>query len=77
MSLAERLRTEGYDKGILAGIVKGKMEGEAKGEAKGKMEGKMEVILKLLQQKIAPTIIAEWTGISLDEILKLKQSIKS
>jgi predicted transposase/invertase (TIGR01784 family) len=46
-------------------------DGLAEGEAKGKAEGRIEVAKNLLLSGISSDIIAEATGLSLDEIGRL------
>ncbi|WP_339249199.1 hypothetical protein [Paenibacillus sp. FSL P2-0136] len=63
-------------KGWAEGEAKGKAEGMAKGKAEGKAEGKAdaqkETAHKLLVLGIELSVIAEATGLSVEEIQKLK-----
>ena len=56
-------KQEGRQEGILIGHQKGKVE--------GKIEGKIEVAKNSLKAGVSIDIIAEITGLSLDEIKKL------
>ena len=47
-------------------------EGEAKGEAKGKAEEKTRIALNMLHSGIAVDLIAQLTGLSLEQIQKLR-----
>jgi predicted transposase/invertase (TIGR01784 family) len=61
-------------KALLEGIGKqeGKAEGEAKGKAKGKAEEKNMIAKNLLKAGLSNDLIAESTGLSVEEIAKLK-----
>ena len=77
--------TEGITKGIAEGITKGKAEGialgitegitkgMAEGITKGKAEGKVEIAIKLLKKKYSINDITELTGLSSEEIQKIKK----
>lgn len=51
---------------------KGIIKGEAKGRAEGRAEGKKEIALNLLAYNTPIDIIAKSTGLSIEEIKKLK-----
>ena len=51
---------------------KGIIKGEAKGRAEGRVEEKKEIALNLLAYNTPIDIIAKSTGLSIDEIKKLK-----
>ena len=59
-SLFDTSRDEGYQEGII------------KGEAKGRVEEKKEIALNLLAYNTPIDIIAKSTGLSIEEIKKLK-----
>ncbi|SHH36418.1 conserved hypothetical protein (putative transposase or invertase), partial [Thermosyntropha lipolytica DSM 11003] len=67
MTLAERLRREGMEKGIAKGI--------EKGIAKGIEKGKEEAALNALQKGLDIQIIAEITGLSVERIEELKKKL--
>ena len=77
MSFAEQLRTEGYQKGILAGITQGREQGMEQGVEQGIERGKIEVATKLLQHNSTPATVAEITGLPLARILELQKTIKN
>ncbi len=54
------------------GRIEGKIEGRIEGRLEGKIEGKIEVAQKLLKQGINITVIATATGLTKEEIEKLK-----
>ncbi len=64
----EAYRIKGYESGLEAGMRKGKAEGKAEGEAKSKIE----IAKKMINKNIDINIISECTGLSKDEIEKLK-----
>ena len=63
-SLFDTSRDEGYQEGII--------KGEAKGRAEGRVEEKKEIALNLLAYNTPIDIIAKSTGLSIEEIKKLK-----
>ena len=63
-SLFDTSRDEGYQEGII--------KGEAKGRVEGRVEEKKEIALNLLAYNTPIDIIAKSTGLSIEEIKKLK-----
>ncbi|KJV70489.1 Rpn family recombination-promoting nuclease/putative transposase [Orientia tsutsugamushi] len=80
----ERAKAEGIKlgeaKGIKLGEAKGKAEGKAEGiklgEAKGQAEAKKDFAIKLLKSELSVETIAEYTDLSIQEVLNLKNSVK-
>jgi predicted transposase/invertase (TIGR01784 family) len=70
MTIAERLEQRGITKGKEAGM----QIGIEKGIEKGKLFEKKEIALNLLLKKIDEKLVAESTGLSLEEIKKLKKN---
>ena len=70
MTIAERLEQRGITKGKEAGM----QIGMEKGIEKGKLFEKKEIALNLLLKKIDEKLVAESTGLSLEEIKKLKKN---
>ena len=66
MTIAERLEQRG--------IIKGKEVGIQIGIEKGREEGIKKVALNMLLKKLDEKIISESTGLTLEEIKKLKQN---
>ena len=60
-------KLEGRAEGRAEGIV----EGEVRGEVKGRAKEKKAIALSLLAQKVSAEIIAQATGLSVEEIKKL------
>ena len=62
-----------------AGLREGMALGEPKGEKKGRLAGernaKFETAKKMLEKNISAEIIAECTGLSLEEVIKIKDSL--
>ena len=61
-------RAEGEAKGR----AEGKAEGMAEGEAKGKAEGKREMARLMCERDMGVNVIADLTGLSVEEVLALK-----
>ena len=55
------------------GLKEGLAEGEAKGKAIGLKEGVIETAKKMIKNKISMDLIATCTGLSLEEVNKLKK----
>jgi predicted transposase/invertase (TIGR01784 family) len=53
----------------------GKLEGIMAGKEEGILEGKMDTAKKMLAKNVSEDLIAEFTGLSLDQIRKLKSEI--
>jgi predicted transposase/invertase (TIGR01784 family) len=53
----------------------GRAEGEAKGRTEGEAKGRAEVARSMLQRQMPADVIAELTGLSPDEIKKLKEAL--
>ena len=68
-------RIEGERKGRIEGEKKGRIEGERKGEKKGEIKGKIEVAKNLISFGMNISEISELTGISEEELKKLKSEI--
>ena len=66
-------RAEGRAEGIAEGRAEGIAEGRVEGRAEGRAEGFMEVAKKMLDKGMSAEVVADMTGLSLDEIFKLKQ----
>lgn len=59
------------EESLLKGRIEGKIESMAEGMAKGKIEGSIETAKKLKAKGIPVTVIAECTGLTVDEINKI------
>ncbi len=51
-------------------------EGLAKGLAKGREEERNSIVLKMLKNNLPVQIICDVTGLSLEEVAKLKEEVK-
>ena len=56
---------------FLSGMEEGEAKGEARGEARGRAEEKKAIALSLLAQNVSAEIIAQATGLSIEDIKKL------
>ena len=70
---------EGLEEGLAKGRVKGRAEGLEEGLVKGRAEGredaKQQIAINLLQLGTSCEIVAKATGLSLEEVAKLKESL--
>ena len=65
-------KAEGIAEGKAEGIAEGKAEGIAEGKAEGILEGIKQVAQKALNDGLPVEQIASFTGLSVEEINKLK-----
>lgn len=68
MTIAERLKQEGQAEGHMKGRVEGRMEGRAEGEKRARLE----IALAMLKKGMDPAIITETTGLTSEELAKIK-----
>jgi len=66
---------EGLEKGRVEGRETGRAEGRAEGRETGRAEEKIEVARNLLQEKTSVELIAKATGLTLEEIRRLADSL--
>ena len=71
-SIADELIAEGRAEGITEGRAEGITEGMTKGRAEGMTKGKAEVAQSLLKEGFSIKIISRSTGLSLEEIERLR-----
>ena len=71
MTFLEEMKMEGR----VEGIAEGKAEGKAEGRVEGIAEGKTEIAMNLIKLKLNHDLIAEYTGLSLESIAELQNSI--
>ena len=57
------------------GLAKGREEGREEGHEEGREERNLEVAINLLQLGTPCEIVAKATGLSLEEVTKLKESL--
>lgn len=67
-TIADKYMDEGFEKGVLFGITKGLEEGLNKGLE----EGVRKTAINMIRQKLDLNLIATVTGLSIDELTKLK-----
>ena len=63
---------KGLEEGLKKGIKKGLKEGEKKGKEEGKKEKSIEIAKNMLKLNVDVNIISQSTGLSIEEIDKLK-----
>ena len=66
---------EGLAKGLAKGRVIGRAEGLEEGLSKGREERNLEVAINFLQLGTSCEIVAKATGLSAEEVAKLKESL--
>jgi predicted transposase/invertase (TIGR01784 family) len=59
----------------MEGKLEGKMEGKLEGKIEGKLEGKIEVAKNMLAKNFIIDLIVEVTGLSSEEINRIKEEI--
>ena len=64
---------EGLEKGLQRGLKRGRAEGLQEGRAEGLQEGTIKIALNMLRKESELSFIAEVTGLSEEEIKKLKK----
>ena len=67
---------EGLAKGRVIGRAEGLEEGREKGREEGREERNTEVAINLLRLGTPCEIVAKATGLSLEEVAKLKEEVK-
>ena len=72
---SQDILTAALEKGRAEGIAKGEAKGKVEGKVEGKAEGKVEVATNMLKAKLEDSLIASVTGLSIDEILKIKDKL--
>ena len=76
MNIREAILLRGHQKGrqegIQEGIQKGIHEGMQKGRVEGLQEGRVEMVLNMLKKNAEISFISDVTGLSHEEIKKLK-----
>ena len=72
-------RAEGLEEGLVKGREEGRVEGREEGLSKGREEGredaKQQIAINLLQLGTPCEIVAKATGLSVEEVTKLKESL--
>ena len=68
----EKGYNEGHEKGIEQGIEKGIEQGIEQGIEKGIKQNNIDVAKKMLEEKLPLETISKITGLSTEEVLKLK-----
>lgn len=53
----------------------GRAEGRAEGKAEGKEETRQEIALRLLKSKISANSVAQFTGLTLRQVQRLRKTL--
>ena len=64
-----------YQAILQEGLEEGKARGLAEGEAKGLAEAANQIAINMLKSAISLDLIAQFTGLSLEQVQKLQQEI--
>ena len=72
MTIAERLEQRGKEAGIQIGKEAGIQIGEQRGLEKGKTQGTKNIALNMISENMDTKLIAKFTGMTIEEINKLK-----
>ena len=70
----EYAKETGLEEGLAKGRAEGREEGRAEGLEEGFEKGRYDMILKMVQNDLPIQTICEITGLSLEEVAKLKDS---
>ena len=62
--------------GLEEGLAKGRVEGREEGRVEGREEERNSIVLKMLKNNLPVQIICDVTGLSLEEVAKLKEEVK-
>ena len=68
-------RAEGLEEGLSKGREEGREEGRAEGREEGREDAKQQIAINLLQLGTPCEIVAKATGLSVEEVTKLKESL--
>lgn len=75
MTIAQQLEQKGIEKGMEKGLEEGLQLGEQRGLVKGRSEGERSAALKIartmLQNGLPPSLVAEMTGLSDDDLAQI------
>ena len=71
----EYAKETGLEEGLAKGRVIGRAEGLEEGLSKGREERNLEVAINLLQLGTSCEIVAKATGLSVEEVTKLKENL--
>ncbi|WP_211317713.1 hypothetical protein [Edaphovirga cremea] len=72
MTIAEKLRLEGEQRGIQKGMQLGELKGREEGREEGLLLGKLDVAQSLLKMGMSRDAVLEATGLSEDELAQIR-----
>ena len=67
----------GMEKGLQEGMVKGLQEGMEKGLQQGIRQERQDIVFRMLEKGMDPEMIADLTGINIEEIQKLEEEFRA
>ncbi|MBQ9242324.1 MAG: Rpn family recombination-promoting nuclease/putative transposase [Proteobacteria bacterium] len=68
-------KNDGLEEGRKEGRMEGRKEGRMEGRKEGRMEGRKEIVRNLMALNVSDEIIMRSTGMSLDEVQKLREEL--
>ena len=69
-------KNDGLEEGRKEGRMEGRKEGRMEGRKEGRMEGRKEIVRNLMALNVSDEIIMRSTGMSLDEVQKLREELR-
>ena len=71
----EYAKETGLEEGLAKGLAKGRVIGRAEGLEEGREEERNSIVLKMLKNNLPVQTICDVTGLSVEEVTKLKESL--
>ena len=71
----EYAKETGLEEGLAKGLAKGRVIGRAEGLEEGREEERNSIVLKMLKNNLPVQTICDVTGLSAEEVTKLKESL--
>ena len=72
----EYAKETGLEEGLAKGLAKGRAEGREEGREEGRADAKQQIAINFLQLGTPCEVVAKATGLSLEEVAKLKEEVK-
>ena len=71
----EYAKETGLEEGLAKGLAKGRVIGRAEGREEGREDAKQQIAINLLQLGTPCEIVAKATGLSVEDVTKLKERL--
>ena len=71
----EYAKETGLEEGLAKGLAKGRVIGRAEGLEEGREEERNSIVLKMLKNNLSVQTICDVTGLSVEDVTKLKESL--